>query len=310
MADAIRFRCPTGFDFGATVGVVRRGPDDPLNWWDGARWRRLFSAGAHQFLLEASWEAGERRAREARRPDTADPSSLVVRRLEGSAPLALVRRLVARIFGLDDPGPAISRRVPPRLRSLIRAYAGTLLPGHPTLFEALVQTVLGQQLHVRVANRHREAFVHAFGRCHEFREHAYWTFPDPQRVAAARRPQIRKLGISGAKAGAILAIARSLADGRLSEHRLAQLPAAEAIGELSTLPGIGRWTSEWVLLRGLRRFEIVPAGDLAVRKAVAWAFRSLEALTEQQVRDATIGWSPYGGLIAYRLLVAHRQAIG
>jgi len=83
-----------------------------------------------------------------------------------------------------------------------------------------------------------------------------------------------------------------------------------AIGELSTLPGVGRLTSEWVLLRGLRRFEIVPAGDLAVRKAVAWALRSPEALTEQQVRDATSGWSPYGGLIAYRLLVAHRQAIG
>lgn len=301
---ALRFPCPHGFNFSATVGVIRRGPNDPLNWWDGVRWRRLFAGDGSTFLLEAELD------RRAQGRMDAAPCGLVVRRLEGSVPPPLVRRLISRIFGLDDPGPAFRRRVPPPLRPLIRGQAGTLLPGHPSLFEALVQTVLGQQLHVLVANRHREAFVRAFGMQREFSGQTCWTFPEPRRVARARLGRIRRIGVSGVKASAILAIARSLEAGRLSEDQLAGLPAQEAIAELSALPGVGRWTSEWVLLRALRRFEIVPAGDLAVRKAVTWALRARDVLTEQQVRDATATWAPYGGLLAYRLVAAFRQTIG
>ncbi len=324
---ALRVPCPHGFDFPATVGVIRRGPNDPLNRWDGVRWRRLFAVDGSTVLLEAEVD---RRARgqtdavppvRARLPaavpyrsDRADARGqacgLVVRRREGWAPPPLVRRLVGRIFGLDDPGPAFGRRIPARFRRLIRGHAGMLLPGYPSLFEALVHTVLGQQLHVLVANRHREAFVHAFGASRKFSGEIYWTFPEPRHVAQARMGPIRRIGASRVKAGAILAIARSLESGRLSEDRLAALPAAEAIAELSTLPGVGRWTSEWVLLRALRRFEIVPAGDLAVRKAVTWALGTSEVLTEQQVRDAAVAWSPYGGLVAYRLLAAYRRTIG
>jgi len=300
----LRVPCPQGFDFPATVGVVRRGPADPLNVWDGVRWRRLFAADGSAFLLEAALDRGTRSPRDAA------PRGLAVRRLEGAVRPQIVRRLIGRIFGLDDPGPASRRRLPPDLRRLISGHTGMLLPGFPSLFEALVQTVLGQQLHVLVANRLREGFVRTFGVRRERFGATYWAFPEPRRVAQARVGQIRKIGVSTVKAGAILAIAHSLEAGRLSEDRLTGLAAGEAIAELSALPGVGRWTSEWVLLRALRRFEIVPAGDLAVRKAVTWALGAREVLTEQQVRDAAAAWAPYGGLLAYRLVAANRQAIG
>jgi 3-methyladenine DNA glycosylase/8-oxoguanine DNA glycosylase len=65
-----------------------------------------------------------------------------------------------------------------------------------------------------------------------------------------------------------------------------------------------------VLLRGLRRFEIVPAGDLALRKSVTWSLGRKRLLTERQVRAAVRRWAPYAGLIAYRTLHAHRQTVG
>lgn len=221
-----------------------------------------------------------------------------------------MKRTVTRVLGLDDPGAALAGGLPADARRLVRAHAGRLLPGHSSLFEALVHAVLGQQLHAAVANRHRAAFVYAFGMRYDYRGRGYWAYPTPERLAGVRASRIRALGISTGKARAILGIARSLRDGRLTEARIAAMPSEDAIAAMSTLPGIGRWTSEWVLLRGLRRFEIVPAGDLAVRKAVAWSLGRRQLLTERQVRDATRAWAPHGGLVAYRMLNAHRRAVG
>ncbi len=233
-----------------------------------------------------------------------------MRTLAGSATPRTVARTVTRVFGLDDPGRALLPHLPPALRAQIARTAGVLLPGHPTLFEALVQTVLGQQLNTRVANRHRAAFIRACGTPYAFQGHAYWGFPPPHRVADVRARRIRGLGISWAKARALREIARSLVDGDVWEQRLTALPASEAIDALTALPGVGRWTGEWILLRALRRFDVVPAGDLAVRKAVAWIRGSSEPLPERQVRDIAAPWFPYGGLVAFRLLIAHRRAIG
>lgn len=296
--------CPRGFRFHATAETLRRGPADPLVWYDGRRWRRRVSGGRRLCLVEVSDAAAGDAGEAPPRPD-----ALHIRILAGRASDEVLARTVSRIFGLDDPGAAAARRLPERVRRTIRGCRAAL-PGYPTLFEALAQTVLGQQLHVAVANAHRAAFVRAFGTPFRFRRAAYWAFPAPADVAGARTRRLRGLGLSAAKAASLRAIAREIADGRLTEERLRTLPAADAIAALSALPGVGRWTSEWVLLRGLRRFEIVPAGDLAVRKAVGWLRGAGAPPPEETVRGAAAAWFPYGGLVAFRLLVVHRQTIG
>ncbi len=293
MSRALHPKSPPGFDFRATVEALRRGPADPLNSFDGRTWRRFFILDSRSFLLEAAWEDG-----------------LVLRTRAGTAPQALAEYAATRSLGLDDPGRGLVRYLPAPLRPVVRRAAGVLLPGHPSLFEALVQTVLGQQLAAQVANRQRAAFVRAFGTRYEIHGHDYWTFPNPAAIADAAVHRIRALGLSRVKAHAIRAIARELDAGHLTETRLSPLPVADVIGTLTELPGVGRWTSEWVLLRALRRFDVVPAGDLAIRKAIGWLLGSRAVPTEQRVRDAAAVWSPYGGLVAYRLLHAYRLALG
>lgn len=293
MPRVLRLKTPPGFDLRATVEVMRRGPADPLNWFDGHTWRRFFTLDARSFLLEASWDDG-----------------LVVRTRSGDAPPGLVAQTAGRCLGLDDPGRALARLIPVPIRPLVRRHTGALLPGYPSLFEALVHVVLGQQLSAHVANRHRAAFVRVFGGCHRIHGHDYWTFPNPDAVADVSAPRLRSLGLSRVKAHAIRAIARTVAEGRLREESLKDLTVDAAIGTLTDLPGVGRWTSEWVLLRALRRFDVVPAGDLAVRKAVGWLLRSRTVPPEQKVRDAAVPWFPYGGLVAYRLVQAHRLSAG
>jgi len=208
-------------------------------------------------------------------------------------------------------GGALSRHLPDAVRRATACLRGTAaLPGYPTLFEALVHTILGQQISATAANAHRAAFTRRFGRPFVFQGRTYWTFPATGDVAGERLASLRRPGLSTAKAIAVRALARAFDRGAVSDATLEAMPAEAAIETLTALPGIGRWTAEWVLLRALRRFDIVPAGDLAVRKAVTWLAGRPKLLSEPEVRELAAPWTPYGGLVAFRLLLAHRQTVG
>ena len=287
---------------------MRRGPADPLVWYDGRRWRRRLAVDGAECLAEVSpAPPSEIAGTSSRRTGP----RLSVRLLAGTVPWPPLERLVARLFGLDDPAGALARRLRGSVRRAVAALRGTAaLPGYPTLFEAAVHVILGQQISAIAANAHRAAFAKRFGRPFAFEDGTYWMFPAPRDLAGERLASLRRPGLSTAKAVAVRAIARAFDRGGVSESALETMPAEGAIDTLTALPGIGRWTAEWVLLRGLRRFDVVPAGDLAIRKAVTWYAGRAALLSEPQVRDLAAAWTPYAGLIAFRLLLAHRQTVG
>lgn len=284
---------------------MRRGPADPLIWFDGRRWRRRLTLDGTAFLLEVSPSGTLNPAM----PPVCAGTGLAARVLEGRAPKPVVEGVVTRLFGLDDPARRLSRRLPGRVRRATAGLRGTALPGYPTLFEALVHTILGQQISAAAANAHRAAFTMRFGRPFVFHGNTYWTFPAPAAVAGERLASLRRPGLSTAKAFAVRCIARTLDRGEISQLRLEAAATDAALDTLTALPGIGRWTAEWVLLRALRRFDVVPAGDLAIRKAVSWFARRTDLLSEPEVREFVAPWTPYAGLVAFRLLLAHRQAV-
>lgn len=302
---AVALPCPPGFDFHATAAVLKRGPADPLVWFDGHRWRRRLVVEGYGFLVEVRAAPADGAAAEPGRGG----GGLSARVLAGRAPRPVIERVIGRVFGLDEPARELRHRIPePVRRAISGAGATAALPGYPTLFEALVHTILGQQISAASANAQRAAFALRFGGPFAFKGHVYWTFPDPAGLTGERLVSLRRTGLSTAKALAVRGLARAFGRAGLAEAALAAMPADAAIDTLTALPGIGRWTAEWVLLRALRRFDVVPAGDLAVRKALTWFAGRQELLSEAGVRDLTARWAPYGGLIAFRLLLAHRRA--
>jgi DNA-3-methyladenine glycosylase II len=287
---------------------MRRGPADPLVWYDGRRWRRRLAVDGAEFLAEVSPAPSSEIAGTSSRHTG---PRLFVRLLAGTVPRPALERLIARLFGLDDPAGALSRRLRGAVRRALAGLRGTAaLPGYPTVFEAAVHVILGQQISATAANAHRAAFARRFGRPFAFEDGTYWMFPAPRDVAGERLASLRRPGLTTAKAVAVRAVARAFDGGGLSEAALETLPAEAAIDTLTALPGVGRWTAEWVLLRGLRRFDVVPAGDLAIRKAVTWYAGREAMLSEPRVRELAASWMPYAGLVAFRLLLAHRQTVG
>jgi DNA-3-methyladenine glycosylase II len=78
------------------------------------------------------------------------------------------------------------------------------------------------------------------------------------------------------KSEALRRIARAIDSGELSEDALANLGTADGLAMLTDLPGIGPWSAGLVLLRGLRRLDVFPAGDVGAERGLRAVLRKAE----------------------------------
>jgi DNA-3-methyladenine glycosylase II len=151
-------------------------------------------------------------------------------------------------------------RADPAFTAVVAA-AGPFAPRPPSedIFNALVRAITYQQLAGRAA-----AAIHG-------RLLALFTdaLPTPTAVLATPVDTLRTCGLSGAKTAAILDLALKCADGVVPLDQLASMADEEVVARLSAVRGVGRWTAEMLLLFDLRRPDVWPVGDFAVRKG--WA---------------------------------------
>jgi DNA-3-methyladenine glycosylase II len=159
-------------------------------------------------------------------------------------------------------------------------------------FEMLVTSVTAQQISLRAAAVMRGLFVQRFGERVEHDGIEWWRFP---RAAEVRGRDLDGLKLSGMKMRTIAALAEADLD-------VAHLDDEAAIGRLTELPGVGRWTAEWFLARCLGRPAVVAAGDLGVRKAVAAWFSGDPIWPEQRVRDAMAPFGDHTNLAVHHML--------
>ena len=90
---------------------------------------------------------------------------------------------------------------------------------------------------------------------------------------------------------------------RIVLDALSGLDDAAAVARLTTLRGVGRWTAEYVLLRGLRRLQVFPCDDVGARNNLGRLLKSTEKLTYEATRRIVERWQPFAGLVYFHLLV-------
>ena len=116
--------------------------------------------------------------------------------------------------------------------------------------------------------------------------------PDPSSLLALGPERLRTLGLSHAKVLAVTDLANAVGTGRVDLDHIPDDDEA-AIALLSTIRGIGRWSAEVFLIMQLRRPDILPAGDLGIRKAVQRVWQLPEVPTIKEVQARGLAWSPY-----------------
>jgi len=257
---------------------------------EGDAWRRTVRLGRHRGWVEVA-PGPSRSALRAR-------ASLSL----AGALMPLAARLRA-LFDLDARPDAVAAHLGrhPALRASLRRHPGLRVPGAFDGFEAAVRVVLGQQVTVRAATTVAGRLAGALG------EPVATPFPGltvlaptPEAVAAAGEDRLARLGMPGARARTLLALAGEVAAGRLSLERHA---GAEARERLRALPGVGDWTAEVVALRALGDPDAFPAGDLAVKRALG-ASSPGEALSRAEA------WRPWRAYAAVHLWTTLAEGAG
>ena len=287
---------PPPFRLDLTAWALRRRAHNAVDAWDGTRWSRSVGSGDGAATLTVA-QAG-----------TASVPRLVVTvNRGGAAPsreaVADARRMATHVLGLElDLGPfyALAHR-DPRLAPLARRFCGMRPPRFPSVFEALVNAVACQQLSLDVGIHLLNRLARRYGSSSAGADELP-SFPTPERLARADVETLRAIGFSTAKARTLVALGQRVTTGAIDLDALDEVDDGAARATLVGLPGIGRWSAEYALLRGLGRLQVLPGDDVGAQNNLRRRF-GLDALDYEAVAALSRRWWPYGGLVYFHLLL-------
>ena len=216
--------------------------------------------------------------------------------------LAAAVTLARRIFGadLDLADLEATAAQDPPFAALMHRFRGLRPTSLADPFETLVWAILGQQINVSFAAKLKRALVEAFGGRLRVDGQDYLVFPEPAAlVTLDHERDLRPLQFSRQKSAYTILAARAVLDGALDLEALRHAPSEEAISALVALKGIGRWTAEYVLMRGLGHGDIIPAGDGGLRRIIGREYGLGRLASEAEARAIAEAWAPWRSFAAF-----------
>ncbi|MGI8546242.1 MAG: DNA-3-methyladenine glycosylase family protein, partial [Gemmatimonadaceae bacterium] len=154
----------------------------------------------------------------------------------------------------------------PRLGPVARALHGFRAPCFPTLLETCARVLPFQQLSLDAGTAIAGRLIDRCGPALTFTGREWRAFPPPEAIAGASIESLREVGLSRAKVVALQSLAGRAIAGELDAERYRLLPTGAALKALQALPGIGPWSAAVILLRGLRRMDVFPTGDVGAAR--------------------------------------------
>jgi DNA-3-methyladenine glycosylase II len=291
------------FRLDLTVQALRRRAINAIDRWDGTTWRRILLVEGRPLGVEVAQIAPPERSmlRVTVRGATLAPCAR-------SAVSSALTRLLGLDWRLDDFYRAADRDH--ALGPLVRDFRGLKPPRFPTLFEALVNAFACQQVTLTLGIQLLNRLAEACGRGLDGPGGRIFAFPSPDDLVACAPDELRALGFSRQKALAMIELAQALAEHRLDLDGLEDLDDAAAVERLQRLRGVGRWTAEYVLLRGLGRLHVFPGDDVGARNNLQRWLGLLEPLGYDGVQRSLARWAPFQGLVYLHLLLRGLQLAG
>jgi len=163
--------------------------------------------------------------------------------------------------------------------------------GRPaSAYGSLLRAIVGQQLSTKAART-------IYGRVEEL----FGGTPKPEQLVEISAERLREAGLSRAKAAYLHDLAERVLSGELDLEHIAELSDEEASAQLTAVKGLGQWTADMFLIFHLRRPDVLPVGDLGVRRAVELAY-GLEGLpAAPELTTIAKPWRPYRSLASLYL---------
>lgn len=291
------------FRLDLAVWVLRRRPENTVDSWDGTTYRRVLAGRSQPLLMEVR----QLSTSAAPRLNVELHAEATWPEMRAEATAALQRLLGLRVDLTAFNGFAAQQ---PLLGPLARRFAGMKPPRYLSAFECLTNAIACQQVSLASGVQLLNRFAQAFGRCIEIGNARYHAFPQPAALSGAPVAELRKLGFSQQKALAVLQLADQTQRGAVRLDSLAKLSDEQVIEQLCALRGIGRWSAEYALLRGLGRLHVFPGDDVGARNGLQQWLGIADRLDYTSARQLLQRWQPYGGLIYFHMLLDKLAAAG
>jgi DNA-3-methyladenine glycosylase II len=182
----------------------------------------------------------------------------------------------------------------PILRPFIKKHGPCRLRPHTRHFETLVDAIISQQLSTKAA----ETILGRFKALY-----APARFPKPAQILATPDEKLRATGMSSAKVAFVKDLAAKTEEGAIKFSRLARMGDEEIIEALVSVKGIGVWTAHMFLIFSLGRMDVLPVGDLGIRRAIErlYGFDRLPNAAEIERVAEDHGWRPYCSIASWFL---------
>lgn len=292
---------PFRLDF--TAWALRRRPQNDVDRWDGTMYRRVISI--HDWTGEVS--VRERGVREAPRLEVNVTGGQLRARAK-----AEVAALVTHMLGLQvDLAPFYRMAAgDSKLRDLAERYRGLKPVRFPTIFETLANAFACQQFTIAAGLQLLNRLARRGTVAHKTEAELMFGFPGPSDLLCLSSRTFRKLGFSRQKTRAFRELSRDVLAQRLNLETLVNSNNQEAIDFLLELRGVGRWTAEYVLLRGLGRLDVFPGDDVGAQNRLAKWLHRRGPMDYASVRRALDRWQPYAGFIYFHMLMESLAAAG
>ncbi len=191
------------------------------------------------------------------------------------------------------------------MKDLTKKLFGLKSPTTQYAFESLVDSIVEQQISLKVANAFERRIIKKWGDLLVLDEETFYAYPTPKSLSSASQQELRGVGLSERKAEYVRNIATLVSEGKLALEALkGNGNAKEIIAELDKVRGIGVWTAELTILRGMQKLEALPADDLGLRRTISHYYCEGKPITNVEARRIAENWGKWKGLAAYYLIVA------
>lgn len=148
-------------------------------------------------------------------------------------------------------------------------------------FEALLQSIIYQQLHGKAAAAIHARLLASFEDVLALERRVVGKHPSAQQLLDCPNEQLRNAGLSHNKTLAVRDLAAKTLDGTVPTlARIRRMDDEQIIEHLTQVRGIGRWTVEMFLIFRLGRPDVLPTSDYGVRKGFALTFQGLKPTTK------------------------------
>ena len=211
------------------------------------------------------------------------------------------------MFNIDDDLVPFYKAMEsdPIMTALVQRLWGVKAPTTSTVFEALTDSVIEQQISLAAAHSIEHRLIKAAGTPLTVDNRTWYCYPTPHILARTTDATFRACGLTVRKGEYIRDISRHIVEGSLDLDHFKTYPDTESIiKEMVKVRGIGRWTAELTILRGLHRADSFPADDVGVRRFISRVYYNGKKISPDEARAFADIWGPWKGFAAYYLEVA------